>query len=83
MRNFVYGIAAALMILAPCCSKSNVNKAKNTNPGDTTKKVVPASVYFTNATATHSYIINNYLTQASFMPMLKWQALAMHHICLI
>lgn len=61
MKNFVYSGMAVLVIFAASCSKSNVTPQK-INPIDTTKTPPPVSVYLTNAEATHTFVINNYLT---------------------
>ena len=61
MKNFIYGGITAIVILATSCSKSNVTPQK-TKPVDTTTPPPVVSVYLTNAKATHTFIVNNYLT---------------------
>ena len=62
MKNIItYGCIAAVVVLTASCSKTSVTPQK-TQPIDTTKTPPAVSAFLTDAEATHTFIVNNYLT---------------------
>jgi uncharacterized protein YyaL (SSP411 family) len=61
MKNLLFGGLATIVLLAASCGKSNVTP-QTTKPVDTSKSTPPVSAFLTNAQATHTFVINNYLT---------------------